>query len=81
MSTLNAEIRGFFSKRMPIQELSDDDDLFSNGFNSLYVLELFDFLDAHLGVKVEDADLEFDNFRSVNAVATFVRRKRGEGEE
>jgi methoxymalonate biosynthesis acyl carrier protein len=57
-------------------DLKDDEDIFESGFvNSLFALQLVMFVEKTFEVTVEDEDLDLDNFRSIVAVADFVRRK------
>ena len=57
---------------------ADDASLLKEGIiDSLGVVELVEFLQAHFQVKVEQQDVRPDNFDSVAKMAAFVRRKRG----
>jgi acyl carrier protein len=57
---------------------TDDASLLREGIiDSLGVVELVEFLQAHFQVKVEQQDVRPDNFDSVAKMAAFVRRKRG----
>lgn len=47
--------------------------------DSLGVVELVEFLQAHFDLKVEQQEVRPDNFDSVAKLAAFVRRKRGTG--
>lgn len=74
---LKQEIRTFLSQFFRSDDLKDDEDIFASGYvNSLFVMQLILFVEKDLSVVVEDEDLEFANFRTVNAIASFVRRKR-----
>ncbi len=58
-------------------DLQDSDDIFALGFvNSLFAMQLVTFIESRFGVTIEDEDLDIDNFRSVNALADLVERKR-----
>ena len=57
-------------------EVRDDADLLALGFvNSLWVMELVMFIEQEFEITVDDADLDYDNFRSIDAIARFVERK------
>ena len=57
---------------------ADDASLLREGIiDSLGVVELVEFLQAHFQLKVEQQDVRPDNFDSVAKMAAFVRRKRG----
>ncbi|WP_405656202.1 acyl carrier protein [Streptomyces sp. RK9] len=56
-----------------------DDDFFERGLiNSLRALEIVVHVEQAHGVSVDVEDLDLNNFRTVNRIADFVRRKRGE---
>ena len=77
MNDLRLEVREFLGQFFRQHDLKDDEDIFATGFvNSLFVMQLVLFVEKDLGVAVLDEDLEFDNFRSIDAIAAFVARKR-----
>jgi acyl carrier protein len=56
--------------------IKDDTLLFDEGiFDSMGLLNLISFLEEDFNVKVEDAELDAENFGSVNAIASFLERK------
>ncbi|MFN9086500.1 MAG: acyl carrier protein [Gemmatimonadaceae bacterium] len=60
------------------QYLQDDGnvDLFAAGLvNSLFALQLVQFVEREFGITVTGDDLSVDNFRSLNAIDEFVARK------
>jgi acyl carrier protein len=68
-------IRAYIARSFP-GEVRDDEDLLALGFvTSLWVMELVMFVEQEFGITVEDADLDWDNFRSIDAIARFVERK------
>jgi|GraSoiStandDraft_8_1057269.scaffolds.fasta_scaffold1318062_1 methoxymalonate biosynthesis acyl carrier protein len=74
------KIRAFVSRYIRGSEWRNDEDMFELGLvNSLFAMQLVMFVEKGFGVTVEDEDLEMDNFRSVDAIAGFVRRKRHAG--
>ncbi|MBY6263502.1 acyl carrier protein [Azospirillum sp. 412522] len=53
-----------------------DEDIFESGFtNSLFAMQLVDFVERRFGVQVDAEDLQIDNFRTVARVAALVERK------
>jgi acyl carrier protein len=72
-------IRSFLSRFFRGHALVDDEDIFALGFvNSLFAMKLVSFIEAELGVRVEQEHLDIDNFRTVNAMVAFVERRRQE---
>jgi methoxymalonate biosynthesis acyl carrier protein len=75
MEEIKARIRHFLGTRLR-GSLRDEDDIFALGFvNSIFALELVLFLEKEFEITVENEDLELDNFRSIEAMASLVRRK------
>ncbi len=76
MEENKAKIREFIGKHIRGHELQDDEDIFASGFvNSMFAMQLVQFVETAFGVAVENEDLEIDNFRSVDAIAALVERK------
>lgn len=77
MESNKARIREFVGRHLRGHELRDDEDVFASGFvNSMFAMQLVQFVEQEFGIAVENEDLEIDNFRSVNAIAALVERKR-----
>jgi acyl carrier protein len=56
------------------EEIDSDYDLLANGVvDSLGLLTLISWVEDQFGISVEDDDLSPDKFRSVDAIATYVR--------
>jgi acyl carrier protein len=76
MEDNKTKIRDFIGKHVRGHELSDDEDIFASGFvNSMFAMQLVNFVEQTFGVAVENEDLEIENFRSVDAIAGLVERK------
>ncbi len=68
-------IRSFLSQYIKNKDFLDEDHLFEKGYiNSLMAMELVLFTEKEFSIKVENDDLNFDNFKSVNALAQFITR-------
>jgi methoxymalonate biosynthesis acyl carrier protein len=77
MTETKAKIRGFLAGFFRGHELTDDEDLFATGYvNSMFAMQLVQFVEQEFGVEVENEDLDIDNFRSVDAIAALVEKKR-----
>lgn len=69
-------VRGFITSSVALPKLKDDDDLFESGVvNSLYAVQLMTFIERQFGIEVEQDDLDLENFKSIDAMTTFVMRK------
>lgn len=77
MTDVKAKITEFLARYFKNHDLADDEDIFASGYvNSLFVMQLVLMIERDFGITVEDEDLDFANFRSVNALVDFVSRKR-----
>lgn len=73
---LKQRIREFIERHVRQRNFDDDVDIFALGFvNSMFAMQLVLFVEKDFGIKVEDEDLEIDNFKSVNAIGDLVERK------
>ena len=69
-------ITTYLARFFPGHELADDDDIFGLGFvNSMFALQLVNFVEHEFGVEIDNEDMELDNFRSIGALVRFVERK------
>ncbi|MFZ5985657.1 MAG: acyl carrier protein [Bacillota bacterium] len=76
MDEKNLKVRKFLSRFFKKHELGDEEDIFSLGFvNSLFAMQLVMFLEKEFKLTVDTKDLDFDNFRTVNAIVSFVNKK------
>lgn len=80
MEDRKTNIKQFLSRFFRSHQIGDDEDIFSLGFvNSLMALQLVGFLQNEFGVTIEDEDLDFDNFRTINTMNALVERKIASG--
>jgi methoxymalonate biosynthesis acyl carrier protein len=78
MDETQTKIKEFLSRFFKNHDLKPDEDIFALGFvNSLLAMQLVAFVEKEFGVAVGDEDLDLDNFRTINAIAGLVARKRG----
>ena len=78
MEVIKIKIRAYLARFFPESTLQDQDDIFSLGFvNSLFALQLVNFLEHEFIIEIENEDLDLGNFRSVHAMSGFIERKRG----
>jgi methoxymalonate biosynthesis acyl carrier protein len=72
-----SKIKEFLSRFFKSHDLQPDEDIFALGFvNSLLAMQLVAFVEKEFGIKVEDEDLDLDNFRSIAAISRLVAKKR-----
>ncbi|MGW1433154.1 acyl carrier protein [Streptomyces sp. NPDC002431] len=70
-------IRAFIGAHVGEESVEDDVDLFASGYaTSLFAVQLVVWVEQTFDLVVGSEDLDFANFSSVNAVASFVDGKR-----
>jgi len=78
-SAVIEDIREFLGQFVSDSSVPVDQDLFGSGLvNSLFAMQLVLHIEAEYGIAVSNDDLDLDNFRSLQAIAGFVGRKRGD---
>lgn len=79
MEQIKVQVRAFLSRYFRKYEIQDHDDIFALGFvNSLFAMQLVMFIEKEFKVTVADGDLDMENFRSIQATAEFIDKKRNE---
>jgi acyl carrier protein len=75
MTEIMEKTKAFLAQFISVQ-VGNDDDLFASGLvNSLFAMQLVLFVEKEFGFKVENDDLDYDNFRTLNAIVGFIQRK------
>ena len=78
-SDIESTIRDFLSRFIRNQEIKNDQDIFAAGFvNSMFAMQLVQFIEHQFGLVIESEDLELDNFRSIEAMIRFIERKQSQ---
>jgi methoxymalonate biosynthesis acyl carrier protein len=69
-------IRHFIAGSFNGRKLTDEDDIFALGFgNSLFAMQLVNFVESEFGIEIDSEDLEMTNFRSIKSISDLVERK------
>ena len=76
MEDSKQKIRTFLNRIAHNHEIGDDEDIFAFGYvNSMFAMELIQFVESEFSITIEDSDLDFDNFRTLNSIADLIQRK------
>jgi acyl carrier protein len=76
MQEAQSRIKTFLSRFLGNHELDEDEDIFATGFvNSMFAMQLVLFIEQEFQVTIENEDLDFDNFRTINAIVRLLDRK------
>ncbi|MBH8554259.1 acyl carrier protein [Nostocaceae cyanobacterium CENA357] len=76
MAEIQTQIKAFLSKFFGNHDLQPDEDIFSLGFvNSMFAMQLVLFVEQQFQISIDNEDLDFENFRTINAITKLVERK------
>ncbi len=69
------KILDFFREKKKADGLTFDTDLFRGGYiDSLFALEMVVYLESTFGIKLRNADISEENFRTIHSIAAVVDR-------
>jgi len=70
------KIREFLGQFISSTDIDPDLNLFESGMvSSLFAMQLILFVEKEFGIEVANEDLDFNNFRSLNAITAFIMAK------
>jgi acyl carrier protein len=77
MSDVKDRLRKFIDDEVLFGEgtVADDQDLLAGVLDSLALLQFVEHIESEFGLEVGDADMVPDNFRTLNAVETFINSR------
>ena len=76
MNEIKSKITTFLSKFFGNHNLQPDEDIFALGFvNSMFAMQLVLFVEQEFQIAIENDDLEFENFYTINSIANLIERK------
>ncbi len=76
MNQIKVRIKTFLSRFFGSHDLQPDEDIFALGFvNSMFAMQLVLFVEKEFQIAIENEDLEFENFRTINSLANLIERK------
>ncbi len=59
------------------EELTDDQDIFSLGLDSINAMSLIFSLQDAFSIQFDPSDISFENFRTVGDIVQLIERKKG----
>jgi len=72
------QVREFLGQFISSTDIDPDHNLFASGMvNSLFAMQLVLFVEKEFGIHVANEDLDFENFKSLNAIVGFIENKSG----
>lgn len=74
-------VRRFVEPHFGAHPLRDDDNMFQLGYvNSLFAMQLVAFVENEFHLRIDSADLEIENFQSIEAISRLVEAKSAAAE-
>ncbi|MBT4503450.1 MAG: acyl carrier protein [Gemmatimonadetes bacterium] len=74
--TIKEKIIDHLAQSVADADIPDDQDIFASGLvNSLFAMQLVLFIEKEFQFKVEDEDLDINNFNTIAAMVGFIGRK------
>lgn len=75
---VRTRVHDFLKPKLGGHSLSDNDDIFALGYvNSLFAMQLARFIQREFNLELAPGDMNFDNFRTVDAIVRLVDAKAG----
>ncbi|MGH8596049.1 MAG: acyl carrier protein [Gammaproteobacteria bacterium] len=75
MNEIKAKIHRIFADDLDLEASADTDLLATGLLDSMSLVELLVRLETVFGLKIPVADLDFDSFRTISDIATFVAER------
>lgn len=70
------KVKGFLSKFMNVNEVKDTDNIFEKGLvNSLFAMNLVNFIETEFDISIENTELDLDNFKDINSIVALIEKK------
>lgn len=72
------QVREFLGQFISNTDIDPDENLFASGaVNSLFAMQLVLYVEKEFSIQVANEDLDFENFKSLNAIVGFIESKTG----
>ncbi len=76
MQKIQVKIKEFLSRFFRNHDLQLDEDIFALGFvNSMFAMQLVLFIEQEFQITIENEDLDFANFKTINAMTRLIESK------
>ena len=76
MKEIKDKIYSFLAGHFDNYPLKEDEDIFETGFiNSMFAMQLVLFIEEEFQLTVKDEELDFENFRTINAMTRLIESK------
>lgn len=78
MNNMNNKIRELISQCfdtvIPVEQISDDDNLFNLGMDSISSIKLIVAIESEFDFEFNDEALNTDNIKTINSIVTYIEK-------
>lgn len=73
---IEQKVKDFLGEFFDVTQISNEDNIFEMGLvNSLFAMQLVNFIEQEFDVTVDNDDLDIENFKNINAISALVKFK------
>ncbi|WP_413651498.1 phosphopantetheine-binding protein [Pantoea sp. B65] len=73
---IKSQLKEFLTRHIPDIDIGDDDNIFTQGWvNSIFALQLVNFVEKNFAITVQNQELDIDNFNTINNLLRYISHK------
>lgn len=73
---IREKIISFLGKFVNVNEIADTDNIFETGLvNSLFAMNLVDFIEREFDVNIDNDELDMENFKDIKSIVALIDKK------
>lgn len=73
---IKPQLKSFLTQHIHHVEINDDDNIFTQGWvNSIFALQLVNFVEKNFSITVQNKELDINNFNTINNLFNYISRK------
>lgn len=73
---VDEQLKQFLIDSSGISDINNETEIFASGIvNSLFAIQLIMFIEKTFDISINIADLDFENFSSINTITNFIESK------
>ncbi|WJV65568.1 phosphopantetheine-binding protein [Pectobacteriaceae bacterium CE70] len=73
---IKSQLKDFLSQHIHDVDIQDDDNIFTQGWvNSIFALQLVNFVEKNFAITVQNQELDIENFNTINHLFRYISHK------